>query len=67
MAVTGWVLVIVGVITLFVVWPLGLIFLAMGVWMISGAGRNKREEMFQARMLAEMQAQREKIDSERKP
>ena len=65
MAVMGWLLVIVGLITLLLVWPVGLLFLALGIWMISSGNRNRREEMFQARLLAEMQAQRDQIDRER--
>jgi hypothetical protein len=62
----GWILVIVGVIALFIVWPIGLLFLAIGVWMISSAGKAERERIFQARMLAEMQAQREAMEWERR-
>lgn len=65
MVVMGWLLVIVGLITLFVVWPIGLLFLALGVWMISSGGRAARAEQMQARMLAEMQLQREMIERER--
>jgi hypothetical protein len=66
MAVMGWLLVIVGLIMVLFFWPLALLFLALGVWMISTAGRNRREERFQARLLAEMQAQREHIERERR-
>jgi hypothetical protein len=65
MGVMGWLLVIVGIIMLFVIWPIGLLFLALGVWMISSAGRADRQEQMQARMLAEMQMQREAIERER--
>jgi hypothetical protein len=62
----GLILVIVGVFTLFAVWPMGLLFVALGVWMMSAANRAAREEKFQARMLAEMQAQRQRIENEQK-
>jgi hypothetical protein len=66
MGVMGWLLVIVGIIMLFVVWPIGLLFLALGVWMISSGNKAERERQFQARMLAEMQAQREVMERERR-
>ncbi len=66
MGVMGWIMVIVGVIALFVVWPIGLLFLAIGVWMISSAAKAEREKLFQARMLAELQAQREAMERERR-
>lgn len=66
MGCMGWILVIVGLITLFIVWPIGLLFVALGVWMISSGGKAERERIFQARMLAEMQAQREAMEWERR-
>ncbi len=65
MGVMGWIMVIVGLIALFIVWPIGLLFMAIGVWMISSAARAERERLFHARMLAEMQAQREAMWRER--
>jgi Na+-transporting methylmalonyl-CoA/oxaloacetate decarboxylase gamma subunit len=66
MGCMGLILVVVGVVMLFVFWPLGLLFLALGVWMMSSGNRAAREKEFQARLLAEMQAQREAMEKERR-
>lgn len=57
---------LVGLISLLFAWPLGLILMAIGVFMVSQSNKSKREEKFQARLLAEVQAQRELIEKERK-
>lgn len=64
MAAMGWILVLCGAVLLFLFWPLGLLMIAAGVFMISSAGREDRRALRENRMLAELQAQREAIRRE---
>lgn len=60
----GWILVVFGLMLLIILWPLGLLMIAGGVFMISSAGREDRRALRETRMLAELQAQREAIRRE---